>query len=187
MLAPISVGIWLVIAYRRVPLWQLLRALVTAALIPAAALVLVPVSQALSLGHWDAYYQTQLNFDYGLQSPLHASIQGLHLLRERQFDLADAPSWQALLVATVFLAVIALIVRWRTLSRIELLIVGWLLVTWLLTQSKVGLSAYRSEAALLPLAILVGRLPRPLAAVLAGLAVIVAVPMTALYMRNVLI
>ena len=63
----------------------------------------------------------------------------------------------------------------------------WLLITWLLTQSKVGLSAYRSEAALLPLAILVGRLPRPLAAVLAGLAVIVAVPMTALYMRNVLI
>ena len=160
LLAPISAGVWLLIVYRAASNIAPPPGYLTASVVPIFAIAIVPVSQALSVGHWDAFYDTQSNFDYGLQSPLHASAQGLHLLREFHFDLADAPSWQSLLVAVVFLAVIgALLVRWRTVSAIEVLIVVWLLLTWLLVQSKSGLSAYRSEAALLPLAILVGRLP----------------------------
>jgi hypothetical protein len=53
--------------------------------------------------------------------------------------------------------------------------------------AETNVASYRAEAALLPVALLVRRLPRPLAAGIALAAAVLAVSMTKLYLRNYLV
>ena len=60
-------------------------------------------------------------------------------------------------------------------------------MVWLELYAETNLDAYRGVAGLLPLAVLLQRLPRLLAAAIAVAAILIVVPMAALYFRGVLI
>ena len=80
--------------------------------------------------------------------------------RRLVFQIAHAPAAQTVLVAAMLLCVLVdLGRRRRTAPRADWLIAVWAVVTWLLPHAQANLSTYRSQAALLPLALLVRRLP----------------------------
>lgn len=74
------------------------------------------------------------------------------------------------------------LLRRRSLARLDGLVLLWALATWALPLSQGAVSIQRSQAALLPLAILVHRLPRPVALVLVAACVPVAILMELLFL-----
>jgi hypothetical protein len=74
--------------------------------------------------------------------------------------------------------------RSRRASRLDALVALWAVATWLLIEGQANLSVYRAEATLLPLAVLLRRLPLPLLALLCAVAVWLLVPMTELFVRS---
>ena len=73
------------------------------------------------------------------------------------------------------------------MTSFERLVAVWTVLAWLIPQVTSSLSQYRSEAALLPMAILIALLPRTLAAVVIAAAIAVAIPMEVLFLRNTLV
>jgi hypothetical protein len=67
------------------------------------------------------------------------------------------------------------------------LLVLWAVATWAFPPSQGNVSISRSQAALLPLALLVSRLPRPFAFALVIAAAAVAVAMEKLFLQGVLV
>ncbi len=187
--APLAVAIVLPITQRAVPLGKRWRRVGLAAGPAVVALALLPVVQQHETGHWDAYYLAQVNFGHSFIDPFGHSwhAAGL-LLRLKLFTLANAPYAQTLVVTFVVLcALLAVVFRWREVNSFERLVAVWMALTWLIPQVTSGLSQYRSEAALLPTAILVVLLPRTLAVALIAATIAVAIPMEVLFLRNTLV
>jgi hypothetical protein len=65
------------------------------------------------------------------------------------------------------------------------LIIIWAVVVWAELYAETEVDAYRGVAGLLPLAVLLPRLPRLLAVAIAVGAVLIAVPMVTLYFKGV--
>ena len=130
-----------------------------------------------------------MNFRHSFIDPFRRSWHAAELLLHlKLFTLANAPYAQTLLVTFVVLcALLALVFRWRAVTSFEQLVAVWMVLAWLIPQVTSGLSQYRSEAALLPMAILVVLLPRTLALALIAAAIAVAIPMEVLFLRNTLV
>lgn len=107
------------------------------------------------------------------------------LFRSAPFSVGNVPALQTLVVSGVLGCVlVSLALRRRHAERTDLLIALWAVATWLIPASTTGLTVQRSQAALLPIALLVGRLPRRVAAVLIVLAIAVSIPTEVAYLRN---
>jgi hypothetical protein len=128
----------------------------------------------------------QDKYHHNFQNALAATRDSLRpLLHGQPFELAKAPAWQTLVVTLALLAVIvSAVLNRRSLTRAHALILVWAIPTWLLPLSQAAVSLQRSQAALLPLAILIRRLPRPLLFVLVALVVPVAVAMEKLFLEG---
>jgi hypothetical protein len=191
--APLAAAIALLVAYRRISLAERLRRIALASVLPAIALVVLPVDQRHETGHWNAYLLAQENFGHWLTDPFTRTIHaGRLLVHGKLFTLANSPYAQTLLVSVAILCVlvalvVGLVLRRTSLAGFQVVIVLWMLITWFVPQATTGTSQYRGEAALLPMAILIATLPRLLAAALIVAAVAVAIPMEVLFLRNVLI
>jgi hypothetical protein len=172
LLAPV-VAVWL-LAQRAVPLSERLRRVVIASGLVLAAVWIIMIDQRLETGHWDAYLLVQEKYEHHWQDPL-----------ETTWDMVNGGSRSALQVAvalqTVLGTLLLLVVIVRSLRRrvgvasSDALVLLWALATWALPLSQSGVSVQRGQATLLPLAILVARLPVrlawPIALAAAGLAV----------------
>jgi hypothetical protein len=154
------------------------EAIVTAG-IAALGLMVLAVDQQVETGHWNAYLLVQRKYHHHLQNPLAATYDQLRpLVHGSPFDQLDATAWQTLLVTTVIAAVTVQAVRRRS----DGLLVLWALVTWLVPLSQAAVEIQRSQAALLPVAVLLPRLPRRLAFVFAIAAVPIAVALEKLFL-----
>jgi hypothetical protein len=156
------------------------RAAVTTAL-ALAGLGGLFVDQTVETGHWNAYSLVQRNYGHHLINPVATTRDLLRPLWSSSELTHVGPALQMLLVTSVIAAVVAFSVR-HPLERPELLVLLWGLVTWIVPLSQSYVSVQRSQAALLPLAVLLRRLPRPLVVVFAGAAVGVAVVMEKLFL-----
>jgi hypothetical protein len=156
------------------------HALLTGALTSSGALFVLYWLRHTT-GHWNAYFLVQRKYHHHLQSPL-ANVQ--HALAHPTTAIA----LQTLLV-TVTLASVAVVVAMRRspLERLDLLLLVWALPAWLLVNLEAGISVYRAEATLLPVAVLARRLPPPLLYGLVVWAVIVLVWMTGLLLNRTLV
>jgi hypothetical protein len=161
-------------------LWQRhVRAALVSAGLAALGLVVLAVDQQVETGHWNAYLRVQRKYHHHLQNPVAATYDQLRPLVEGSpFDLLDARACQTLLVTSVVLAVTIHALRRRTDGLIAL----WALATWLVPLSQAAVEIPRSQAALLTVAALLPRLPRPLVFVFAALAVPIAVAMEKLFL-----
>ena len=187
--APLAAGAALLVAYPRVPGFERLRRVALACIPPIAAVAIIPLVQQNETGHWNAYFLAQSNFGHWLEDPFNGTIHALRLLEHwRLFTLAGATSAQALLVTAAMLAtIVALAVRRPPITSFQLLVLVWMVAAWVIPEATSGTSHYRGEGALLPMAILIGLLPRALALAICIGTIAVAVPIEVLFLRNSLI
>jgi len=156
------------------------EALLTAGLTAIGLAVLV-VDQQLETGHWNAYLLVQRKYHHHLQNPIAATYDQLKpLVQGSPFELLDATAWQTLLVTVVLALATLHVLRHRT----DGLLLLWAFATWLVPLSQAAVEVQRSQAALLPLAIFVPRLPRPVAIALVVAAVVIAAAMEKLFLQG---
>jgi hypothetical protein len=147
------------------------------------------VVDAISVGRWDAYFLVQAKYHHTLRNPL-AAVQDavLTLSRHSPFRIESAPALQTLLVTAVLASVLAVVaLRRRDAERVDLLLALWAVGTWILPHAQANVSTYRSQAALLPLALLVRRLPAPLVLAIVVAAAALCVPMAELFLQGRLV
>ncbi len=111
------------------------------------------------------------------------------VLHGAAFHLSGAPSGAGA-PRGVALLLCLLVHAWRrraSLPALDGLLLLWGCLAWLIPELWESVSVYRGEAALMPLALLVGRLPRGLALAFAAAAFLLIVPMELLFERSLLV
>ena len=188
LLAPIS-AVWLV-AQRSVPVGERLRrAAITGGLTLAGFWVLI-VDQRVETGRWDAFFLVQEKY-VPLRGSGNPFVATWNVLRGGVENFADgiavAVGLQTALVTIVLLIVLVhAFRRRRSLDSVDSLLLLWAVTTWALPLSQ-ALSVQRGQAALLPLAVLVARLPARLAWPLVIAAAAIAVWMETYFLDGTLI
>jgi hypothetical protein len=183
--APVA-ALWL-LAGRGPPFSQRMLRAVGVAGPTLAALVFFVLVQQRETGHWNAYLLTQAKYHHHLSNPAVTIARTLTKAAQPPLGLAGAPALQTLLVSLVLICVgAAVAIRHDLSTRFDVLIVIWAAAVWLVLYAQTSLDAYRGVAGLLPLAVLLPRLPWPLAAAIAAAAILIAVPMVTLYLRAAL-
>lgn len=176
---PLGVLLLPVAAIRLLARGRIRTALVVCGLAALGPAVLVLV-QWLQTGRADAYFLVQHKYGHGLREPLGPVLDA--------FGHPTAPNLQTLLLAAVGACVLVeLVVRRASVTRAEWLVALWAALTWLLPNLETNLSINRSQAALLPLAVLVRRLPRPLVLIVLVAAVGLAIRMEQLFLDGTLV
>jgi hypothetical protein len=184
LLVPVSAA-WLLLE-RSTGLRERLRRVGLASGLTLGGVAVLVVDQRIETGRWNAYLLVQDKYHHNFQNAIAATRDSLRpLLHGQPFELAKAPAWQTLVVTLVLLAIVArALVNRRSLDRVDALILLWAIPTWLLPLSQAAVSIQRSQAALLPLAVSLRRLPRPLALILIVVAVPLAVLMEKLFLQG---
>jgi hypothetical protein len=189
LLVPVS-AIWL-LARRTLPLRARLRRIAWSSGLMLAGFTVLPIDQFFETGHWNAYILVQDHYRHTLQNPFVAAWNSLqlHTLEHSSpFTLARAPAIQSVIVLVVLLAVaVSAAVRRNSLDRLETLVLLWAVATWLFPLTQANLSQQRSQAALLPLALLARRLPPALLITLVIASIAVAIMMEKLFLHGVLV
>jgi hypothetical protein len=184
LLVPVSAA-WLLID-RRVALRVRLRRVVIASGLTLTGVIVLAVDQKLETGRWNAYTLVQDKYGHHFQNAIAATRDSLRpLVHGSPFELSKAPAWQTALVTLA----LGLVVLWalrhrRSLDRVDALILLWAIPTWAVPLSQAAVSIQRSQAALLPLAIAVRRLPRRVMLALVVLAVLIALAMEKLFLQG---
>jgi hypothetical protein len=186
VLVPVS-AVWILVQ-RTVPIWERIRRTVLASGVMLVGPAVLLVDQRFETGRWNAYFLVQDKYHHMLQNPIVATWHALTPIVDRSpFALSQAPTLQtALVTATLLLILVHAALRHESLDSLDALLLLWALATWALPWSQSNVSHQRGEAALLPLAILVARLPWPLSVALAAAAVAIALPMEKLFLDGVL-
>jgi hypothetical protein len=186
LLIALSSGVWLLVDRRAALRERLRRGAIVSGLTACGGAVLVLVQRAHT-GSWEAFFLVQAKYAHSWHSPVTSLRTNIYDVRTASplLQLSTVPPLQSLFLAFVLGCVLlALVLRRPRLQRNDLLIGLWALATWALPQAETGISRYRSEAALVPLAVLLPRLPRRVAILLALVAVAIAVPMAQLFLRG---
>ena len=190
LLVPVS-AVWL-LAETAVPLRERLRRVAWASGLTAGGAAAMAVAQRIETGRWNAYFLVQDKYDHEFVSPFDALRAVVSFLREgAPLELAKVPAMQTAFVTAVLAVVIVSVLirsaRRRSIERLDLLLVLWALATWVVPLSQTNVSPARSEAALVPLALLVGRLPPKLAIPIVLAAAVIAVAMEGLFLDAALV
>jgi hypothetical protein len=184
LLAPVSAA-WL-LARRSVPIRERFRRTVATSGLTLMGVAGLALDQRLETGHWNAYLLVQRKYHHDLQNPIAALRDSLDpLMHGSPFELAKAPALQTVVVTAALLAVLVhALLRRHSYDPFDRAIMLWAVVTWAAPLSQAAVSLQRSQAALLPLAVLVRRLPRPVIFMLAVAAIPVAVAMEKLFLQG---
>lgn len=188
LLAPIAT-VWL-LAQRSVPLGERLRRVaITSGPILAGIWILMLV-QRIETGHWDAFFLIEDKYRYlhGSQNPFLATFD---IVRGGVQNLGDGITVVVALQTAFVTLVLALVLvhaflRRRSLGRVDSLLLIWAVATWALPLTQ-AFSVQRGQAALLPLAVLVARLPARVAWPLALTAAAIAVWLESYFLDGTLI
>jgi len=187
LLAPIA-AMWLM-AQRSVPLRERLRRVAITSGPILAGIWLFMVVQWIETGHWDAFFLIQKKYAelHGSQHPFVATwdiVRGG--VENFSNGIAAVIGLQTALVTIVLaLVLVSAVLRRRSLDRVDSLLLVWAVVTWVALFQ--AFSVQRGQAALLPLAVLVARLPTRLAWSLALIAAAIAVWMESYFLDGTLI
>jgi hypothetical protein len=183
---PITAAVWILL--QRVSLRERVRRIAIVSGLAVAGLVAFAVDQQLETGHWDAYLLVQEKYHHGLQSPILLFRQSLHVLvHHPPFTLGTSVATETVLFTIVLVCALVAVALRRPLDRVDLMVAIWVVITWLVTEGESHTQVYRIEAALLPLAILVRRLPLALAAVLTVLVLVSSVQLAQVFFENGLV
>jgi hypothetical protein len=187
LLVPVS-AVWL-LAHRSVSLGERLRRTAITSGPMVAGLWIFMIVQRLDTGHWDAFFLIQEKYErlHGSQNPIVATWD---LLRGAVENFGGGVAFvvgaQTALVTAVLAAVLVHAIARRTsLDSADALLLLWAVATWAVLNQ--AFSVQRGQAALLPLAVLVARLPARLAWSFALTAAAIAVWMESYFLDGTLI
>ena len=186
LIAPLT-AVWMVYAERGSP-WRprLGRAALTSGLM-GLGLGAVLVIDKLEVGVWTAYFKVQAHYHHTARDPFTAWADIVKPLRHGIHGLASVPSLEAAFVGALVVVLLAHSAwrRWHVTS-LELLALAFAVAVWLFPLSLGSVDIYRSDALLVPAALLVRRLPIPVAAVVTAGAIALSVPMGEAFFVRVL-
>jgi hypothetical protein len=159
--------------------WTVRRLVPTAlaTLPPLAAFGVLVLVQRAQTGRWTAFFDVQRHYGHGLHDPF--AFTGSYI-RDIGLRWGAAPFWQTLLVTIVLLLVVVL-------GRRERLLVLYAVVAWAAPLTQANVSVWRSQDALLPVAPVVGRFRRYLAAAIVAAAILVGFATARLYFNGGLV
>jgi hypothetical protein len=183
---PFIAAVWIV-ATRRA---GRTHAIVLAAAPAPLAFAIFMATQRLQTGRWSAFFDVQSQYGTGVHDPIGVTWNSvLIVLRaDHPFSHYHAGELQTLIVGLILVAVVVhYLVRARGATRVDHLLVLWAIVTWAFPATQANVSLWRSNAALMPLAVLVARLPRPLLAAAVIAAAAIASPVAWLFFQGRLI
>jgi hypothetical protein len=187
LLAPVT-AVWL-LARRSVPLTERLTQAAIAGGLTLAGFWVVVVVQQLETGHWDAFFLQQRTYAdlHGSENPFVATWDIVRAgLENPTSGTTVVVALQTALVALVLALVLThAIVRRQRFDSVDSLLLLWAFATWATIFQ--AFSIYRGQAALLPVAVLVARLPSKLAWPLAAAAAVVAVWLERYFLNSALI
>jgi hypothetical protein len=126
-----------------------------------ASIWILMLVQRIETGHWDAFFLIQEKYEnlHGSQNPFVATWD---IVRSGAQDLSNGVAavvglQTAFVTIVLALVLVYAVVRRRSLDRVDSLLLIWAVVTWAALFH--AFSVQRGQAALLPLAVLVARLP----------------------------
>jgi hypothetical protein len=186
LIAPLT-AVWMLYAERGSP-WRLrlARAALTSGLM-GLGLGAVLLIDKLEVGVWTAYFKVQAHYHHTARDPFTAWADIVKPLRHGIHGLASVPSLEAAFVGAL-VAVLLVHGAWRgrRAKAIELLALAFAVAVWLFPLSLGSVDIYRSDALLIPAALLVRRLPIPVAALVTAGAIALSVPMGEAFFARVL-
>jgi hypothetical protein len=186
LIAPLT-AVWLLYAERSTawPL-RLRRAALTGGLM-SLGLAAVLVIHKLEVGVWTAFFKVQAHYPYTVRDPFTSWADIVKPLRHGIDGLASVPALEAAFVgALIILVLVHSAWRRRRVSDLELLALAFVVAVWLFPLSLQTVSIYRSDALLIPAALLVRGLPLAVAAVATAGAIALSVPMAEAFFVRVL-
>jgi hypothetical protein len=154
------------------------------------------LTNQLWVGNWRAYFMSQAKYDNGLHNPVSVFVTAFTGGPLAPYPEQDPnpgynyliPKAQTAFVALLVIGLVVWTLRRRPVSRTEWILLSYTVVFWLLPLvDGASLSRYRMEALLVPCAALCTRLPRVVQVALLGVAVVLAVGLTTLFTRDLLI
>ncbi len=174
VLAPVA-ALWLLMQ-RQLLLGERLRRIAIVCGLSVVGLWILLLVLQLDAGRWNAFFLVQDAFSHKWQSPFTALSDVVGAGFPLSAGQGTAIAAQAAFVTLVLVIVVLDAIRRKvSLQSADALVVMWAIATWALPLSQTVVAVYRGHAALLPLAILVARLPAKLAWTLAVGAVVIAV------------
>jgi len=188
MLVPVS-ALWIAFVVRDVAWRERARRIALASGVTALGFLAVLLDMQVETGHWDAYFKIQAKYEHGFSFPLVVFRESVApLFHGSLLGLARAPALQTLVLGVILACVfIHAAVRWRRLSSVDSLLLIWAAFYAVLPLTQKNLELVRSQAVLLPLALLVRHLPRPLLFLIVGAVLWLSVPIARLFFYNLLL
>lgn len=179
LLAPIA-GLWFLVTGAGIK-----KALIAGGL-TAAGLVAALVASGLWTGDYLGYFHAQ---QHDLRDPVSGVITEVKdALRADRVRLEAARAVQVVLTTAVAAVVLAvLVVRRKSLARLDVLAGSFALAAWALPLTQEGLSVYRSNAALLVAAPLLRHVGSATRWAIAGTSFAVGIPMAVLFFQGKLV
>jgi hypothetical protein len=185
VLAPVTL-VWAACLGRDTPpLERARRAALSGGVMLLGGLAVVTAMQ-LFTGHWDAYFMTQAKYNHHLVWP---GITFSERLDPLLFDkgLVRVPPLQMIAVAVAMLCLLVQAVpRVRHMDATRCLILALALVFWLFPLSQNNAPLWRSASVLVPAGLLLRDAPKRLAIPIVAVFVVLAVPVTMLFVDGLM-
>lgn len=164
------------------------RGALKAAAIAATGPAAVVIAMWIQTGAADAFLRAQESYEHHLRPPTEQLTDSVRALRIDGLQLHLVPDLQVLFVTALLVAVgIHLVRRRAAADPLEWLLLATAAALWIVPISQHNVGLYRTAATLVPLVPLVARLPGPLAAVSAALAVALSIPLTELFLSGAIV
>ena len=154
------------------------------------------LTNQLWVGNWRAYFMSQAKYDNGLHNPISVFITAFTGGPAAPYPEQDpnpgydywVPKAQSAFLALLVIGLVVWTLRRRPVTRTEWVLLSYTVIFWFLPLvDGASLSRYRMEALLVPCAALCTRLPRVLQVALVVVAAVLAVGLTTLFTRDLLI
>jgi len=191
-------AVWLLL--QRGSIGPRLRALVAVSGLTAAGLGVFLLDQRLELGRWNGYLLVHKKYDQVFEQPFAQLENALSILHHHSpfavtkiipvqttFGITTVTADETVFVAALLGCGLAAIALRRPLDRFALLLAIWAIAFWVIPQLESEVQSYRIEGCLLPFALFLPRLPRPLVALFVLLAIAVSVPLARLQFQGWLV
>ena len=149
---------------------------------PLLAFGAVLLVQKVQTGRWTAFFDVQRQYGHGVHNPFVVTWDYIADIWRAGSPVGwgAAPYWQTLLVTIVLLLALALGPR-------DPLLLVYAVVAWAAPLTQANVSVWRSQDALLPVAPLVGRLPRPVLIAIVAAAIVIGVASARLFFQGGLV
>jgi len=144
--------------------------------------------QRIETGAWDAYFKVQDKYDHALVNPVSAWIDAVRPAFEGVKGIETMPAVQAAVVGCLILITTGwMIAVRRSLDALDWLALAATLALWLFPLSQDEVHLYRPDALLVPLALLVRRLPGALQVASVACVALLAAPVAEAFFRGLLV